>query len=239
MTAGEKLAEELGKVALNRNTHELWQDWVNMCGYAMQIAVSRDVRAAEQLASIKAKYKDEEIAAMDECFELYSRMVEDEPWQDLLGDAYMRLEMNNRNTGQFFTPYNVAKLCAMPLVETAKKRVLSDGYARVVDPACGGGALLVAMAHLLHNEGVNYQQSVMFAGQDLNATTAMMCYIQLTMLGCPAYIVIGDTMRDPMAGDDLFAPEGAMTTVMYHSKIWQERRLWRMVMGGGKRERNA
>ena len=34
-----------------------------------------------------------------------------------------------------------------------------------------------------------------------------MCYIQLSLLGCAGYVVVGDTLSNPIEGDVLFPDE--------------------------------
>src|SRR5699024_11833427 len=65
------------------------------------------------------------------------------------------------------------------------------------DPACGAGALLVAFANECLRQKVNYQTSVLFVAQDIDFTVGLMCYIQLSLLGCAGYVVIGDTLVRP------------------------------------------
>ena len=58
-----------------------------------------------------------------------------------------------------------------------------------------------------------------------------MCYIQLSLMGCPGYIVIGDTIAYPSTSYD---PRGLLPvsgsniwfTPMYFRDIWHWRRIW-------------
>lgn len=110
--------------------------------------------------------------------------------------------------------------------DTAMERIERDGWISANDPACGGGATLIALADALIQRKVNYQQTVFFVGQDINATTALMCYIQLSMLGCAGYVIIGDTLRAPDTASAPVAPEGANVwkTPMYYDTVWAIRR---------------
>lgn len=239
MTQGEELARMLTGAVRHRNIQELWADWVGMVGNCINMLTNGDGEAARMFKAITEKYSTEEVAKLDKAFEAYVAMLEDNPWQDLLGDTYMHLDMGNGHIGQFFTPYHLARLCAMPLAETAEEQIARNGYATVTDPACGGGALLIAMAEMMHKRGVEYQRKMIFVGQDLNATTAMMCYIQLALTGCPGWVVIGDTLRAPAVGSGMMAPEGAMRTPMYQSGHWQELRMAEIMRDAERARRNA
>ena len=138
--------------------------------------------------------------AAEEIPKLYDPVIqafEDNPWQDLLGEVYMRLDLGNKNTGQFFTPYNVADMMAeLSLDEKSVTAQIADrGYVTINEPAAGGGANLIGCAHTLKSMGVNYQRHMWFVAQELSELTALTCYIQCSLLGMAGVVQIGDTLR--------------------------------------------
>lgn len=108
------------------------------------------------------------------------------------------------------------------------ERVKRDGIITLNDCACGAGATLIAGIHEIRRQlsevGYNWQNHVLVAAQDIDFTTGMMCYIQLSLLGCAAYIKIGNTITDPMCEGD--NKENYWYTPMYFSDVWQYRRLF-------------
>lgn len=113
---------------------------------------------------------------------------------------------------------------SMPDVQATVKR---DGYISVNDPACGAGATLIAAADIMLNEyNVNFQTRALFVGQDIDYTTGLMCYIQMSLIGMAGYVHIGNTLTEPMTGHALFGDGGENTwyTPMYFSGIWEGRR---------------
>ena len=102
------------------------------------------------------------------------------------------------------------------------------GYIVINDPSCGAGATLIAAANTLREMGVNYQTSVLFTGNDIDPVVAKMCYIQLSLLGCPGYIAVANTLTDPVVGDVLMPIEKETQdfwyTPMFCSDIWVMRR---------------
>ena len=59
----------------------------------------------------------------------------------------------------------------------------------------------------------------------------MMCYIQLSLLGCAGYVVIGDSLAHPMTAVDRrgLIPRGegnVWYTPMYFRDVWHWRRVW-------------
>ena len=145
--------------------------------------------------------------------------LEDNPEQDFLGSLYHYLELHQEQKGQFFTPYNISRFMAEVLFEKndAKRKLEQNGYIRVSDPACGAGAMLIAFANAAKRSGINYQKQVLFVAQDIDHTAAMMCYIQLSLLGCPAVVIIGDTLAKPM-----FHPDNDIWyTLFYYLNRWK------------------
>lgn len=207
---------------------ERWNDMVNL--FACCIAGAVDYVHAEErgrrVEEIRRRYSPEEFARFDDLFAELVNALEENPYQDYLGQMYMELELGSHWHGQFFTPYNVCLMMAKTFVTDRTLRQIEDrGWIAANDPACGGGATLIAFAGALKKAGVNYQQRVLFVGQDLDHTVAMMCYIQLSLLGCAGYVHIGDTLTAPLTGDVLM-PDGSENTwytPMYFSDIWAGR----------------
>ena len=154
--------------------------------------------------------------------------------QDLLGEIFMTLGLGNEHNGQFFTPYNVCSAMSALNSENIAAQVERQGWVPVADPACGAGALLVAFANECLRQKVNYQTSVLFVAQDIDFTVGLMCYIQLSLLGCAGYVVIGDTLAHPATAYDrrglIPRDEGNVWyTPMYFRDVWHWRRVWAQV----------
>ena len=112
-----------------------------------------------------------------------------------------------------------------------KEQITKQGWISVSDPACGAGALLIAFANECRCPGndINYQTSVLFVAQDIDFLAGCMCYIQMSRLGCPGYVVIGDSIVSPCTSYDcqgLIPKDGPNIwyTPMYYRDIWQMRR---------------
>lgn len=170
------------------------------------------------------------------CFaQMFSEVVsemERDPEQDVLGELFMILGLGNEWKGQFFTPYDVCRMMAtMNLGLETKKQIENQGWISVCDPACGAGALLIAFANECKKHQINYQTSVLFVAQDIDFLAGCMCYIQLSLLGCPGYIVIDDSIVRPALSHDghglipVDAPN-VWYTPMYFREVWQWRRVF-------------
>ena len=55
-------------------------------------------------------------------------------------------------------------------------------------------------------------------------TVALMCYIQLSLLGVAGYVKIGNSITDPITDKDSY--ENYWFTPMYFSPVWTMRRLF-------------
>jgi len=142
----------------------------------------------------------------------------------------MSLELGNHWIGQFFTPYNICKCMAeMNIGDGTQEEISRKGYISVMDPACGAGATLIAAANTFKKYKINYQADVIFAAQDIDRIVGMMCYIQLSLLGCPGYVVIANSITNPLCGTGLIPAEKEgqefWYTPFYFRTIWHRRRL--------------
>jgi type I restriction-modification system DNA methylase subunit len=124
---------------------------------------------------------------------------------DVLGEMYMELEMYNKWIGQFFTPAHVASMIGK-MVESSKDEIERQGFIKVCDPCCGAGVLLIEFASNCKDVNVNYQRDVLFIAQDIDPVVAKMCYIQMSLLGMPGYVKIGNTFIPQDTDEYWFTP---------------------------------
>ena len=220
------------------NWNNYWERWNDMLWmFATSIANVVDLENREErekiYRQIAGKYSAEEMTRFSELFKEMVNEYERKPFQDFLGSIYMELDMGSDAHGQFFTPYNVCAMMAHLEIDKdlIEEMIRRRGWISVNDCASGAGALLVAAAERLKEIGINYQEHCLFVAQDLDSTVAMMCYIQLSMLGCPGYVRIGDTLTEPPVYDLLLGDPGSKIwrTPMYYSSVWTGRRLCRIL----------
>lgn len=125
----------------------------------------------------------------------------EEEIDDYLGKIYMEGNMGNKQTGQFFTPFNLAELTARLRIERGKQVFLNE-------PASGGGAMILAAAKIMKESGDNYQELMKVVAQDLDWNGVYMTYIQLSMAGIVAKVIQGDTLKNetPSPSQILYTP---------------------------------
>lgn len=203
-----------------RSNWEVWNDFLTMAAiaFANVMPTSERTEREDRYLSIIRSYEKEEQEIFPQLLSVVTMAFEDNPKQDFLGNLYTELNLNQHQKGQFFTPYHICEFMAeIQNGGDLKSEVEQKGFISVSDPACGAGALLIAFANSARAHGVNYQEKVLFVAQDIDATAAKMCYIQLTLLGCSACIIIGDSLVKPG-----FYPDNEVYyTPMYFLNSWR------------------
>ena len=218
------------------NRHQVWQDFVYMIAAAISNAVDKRYaqEREEQYMSIVRKYEAADRNMFPQLFALVVAGMDEMPDQDFLGELYMQLELGNSQAGQFFTPYDLCKAMAMISIDfdLIENELRQNGYVSVNDCACGAGATLIAAAMVMQEKGINYQREAIFVAQDIDYVTGLMCYIQLSLLGCAGYVRIGDTLTDPMTGSILIGDGKSSTwyTPMYFHDVWRVRRTMKSAL---------
>lgn len=206
---------------------EVWADFITMS--ACSLCLSDRPKREQEYVSIAKKYHPEEVRRFTEMFALTVEALEINPNQDFLGDLFMRFDLGNTWKGQFFTPYNVCQCMVSLTSGNLKDQLKKQSWISVNDPAVGAGALLIALAQECLRQNVNYQKDVLFVGQDVDRTAAMMSFIQLSLLGCAGYVIVGDSLLHPSVGPSVLLPvprEGQEIwfTPMFCMDTWQLRR---------------
>ncbi len=215
-----------------RSPWEVWADLMSMIACSISNAVDRtpehfERREKEYMSCLERMGSNE---LPSQLFGIIVTALENEPEQDFLGKMYMNLELGNHWKGQFFTPYNVCKMMSEITCGDADRRIEEQGYISISDPACGAGATLIAAVNSLKDGKHNFQNHVLFVGQDIDRIVGMMCYIQLSLLGCAGYICIGNSLTNPLTGGILFPQEREGQELwlmpMFQSEVWAMRRMF-------------
>lgn len=214
-TAFYKLADRHGR-------SRVWHDFVTMAACSIgQIDMSKRHERIEMYTSTARRYTEPELVTFAEMLHEVIQGLDDCSDQDFLGDLFMHLNLGNEYNGQFFTPYKVCAMMARIAAPDMVSEVAERGYTSVNDPACGAGALLIPYANEARRQGVNFQQNIMFVAQDIDFTAAMMCYIQLSLLGCPGYVIVGNTLTTPPTTP--LEDQHVWRTPLFFALIWRHR----------------
>lgn len=150
---------------------------------------------------------------------------------DVIGDAYMYLvstfaSESGKKAGEFYTPAEVSTLLA--------KLTKSAPGARICDPTCGSGSLLIKAGREVG--GNNFS----LYGQELNGSTWALAMMNMLLHGFDsATIRWGDTLRNPKLreGDSLMKFDTVVANPPFSLDKWgadeaeadQYKRFWRGV----------
>lgn len=110
-------------------------------------------------------------------------------------------------------------------VGNISEEIKKNGYVSVNDPCCGAGATLIAAINTakkqLEKDNLNFQNHLLIVAQDIDFTVAVMCYIQISLLGVAGYVKVGNSLTEPICEKD--TDENYWFTPMYFSEVWQTR----------------
>lgn len=218
----------------SKNRRKIFEDFVILTAISIsnRVDFTHAAEREKQWLQVAGQYKQQEIDIFSEMAAQIVMGLEQNPDQDFLGEMYMNLDFGSSTAGQFFTPYNVCRMLAAINFrwQALLEQICDNGFVSAADPASGAGALLVAFANECKLKGINYQEKVLFVAQDLDYIVGLMCYIALSYLGCAGYVVIGDSLQEPLKSYDgralLPVDNGRIWfTPMFFSSLWTGRRL--------------
>lgn len=201
MTSGEHrkaLIKLLREASGRHNLWDVFNDFVTMAALAVANAVDlrqRDEREAEYMRMV-TRYEPRELALFPQMLAITTEALEAEP-RDFLGEVFGELELGNAARGQFFTPSELCRAMASITVgpaEELQRLVDQRGYIRVHEPACGAGAMLIAFAEEFAARGFSRSRQMHVVAIDVDRRAALMCYLQLSLLGIPAEIIVGNAL---------------------------------------------
>lgn len=191
----------MSKLSRHRSIWQVWSDFIFLSASTISNRIRTKTwneREKEYLSIIHTYPKDEQKILSQLLGTVQLAYMENDE-QDFLGSVCMSLELNGKRKMQYFSPYCISVLmtelicCESTWMEALKKK----GYASVYDPTCGAGTMLIAFAQSVKKKGINPQTRILFVGQDIDRSAALMCYIQLSILGLPGYVIVGDTLSSP------------------------------------------
>ena len=203
MNRRKEMIKLIGEMAGKYSSYEIFSDWIRCV--ALSISNTTNLikdqvwheREQAYLDTMR-KYTPEErekLAILTGCL---IDELEDGP-DDVLGDIYMKSDMGSKAAGQFFTPFHLSELCAriglIGMIDEYKEEKLDK--ITINEPACGGGAMILAAAKAIHESGINYQTAMEVVAQDIDWKGVYMCYVQLSLLGISAICVQGSTLEKP------------------------------------------
>ena len=194
----KELLKLFGSLAYRHSAWQVFADFAEAAATSLSNAVDwaqRDLREERYMALIK-RYKPEELATFPKMMAELTLAMEEEP-SDALGRTFHDLELHNKWSGQFFSPYPLCRMMAKMTLgneDDVRARIAKRGFVTAQEPACGSGAMVIAVAHEMMELGINYQQHLHVTAVDVDPKCVHMAYVQFALLHIPAVIIHGNTL---------------------------------------------
>jgi type I restriction-modification system DNA methylase subunit len=229
MTDGNrKFINTFIRLTYYHSPYNVWDDFVTQFACRLSNEVDEPHRIEREELYLKTinKYNQQERGFFKDLIQETKSAFIINPCQDFLGTIFMELDFADVSKGQFFTPYSICRCMAEFTVYNVFSRIKEKGYITINDPCCGAGATLIAGVNeakqQLRNAGLNFQNYILASAQDIDRVCALMCYIQLYMLGVAAYVKVGNALTNPISTMDTL--ENYWFTRAYFNKTWLKRR---------------
>lgn len=200
---GKELARMLNALGHRHSLERVFRDFVEMSALAISNAVdlAQHKKREAQYMDIVKRYDSAEASNMAKMLSLLVDELELSLGECVFAPLMSELELfssNRKYFGQFFTPwslsYMMAKMTFGPKSDI-EKMMHPHGFVTAMEPACGAGAMVLAMARALMDEGIDYQRCLHVTAVDIDPMCAHMTYVQASLVGIPACIIHGDSIR--------------------------------------------
>jgi hypothetical protein len=197
--SSETMASLIKKLAYSHGVHEVFCDFIEAAAISISNAVDiprREAREARYMQIVK-RYTPEEVNCFPELLGMLTMQLEEGGPADVLGRLFHELELHNKYAGQFFTPYEICRMMAKMTMgdkATLEAQIAATKFITVSEPACGSGAMVIAFAQAMKDEGINYQQHLHVTAVDCDLKVCHMCYLQLSLLHVPAVVIRANTL---------------------------------------------
>jgi type I restriction-modification system DNA methylase subunit len=193
-TSITKLITGLG---YRHQTHQVFSDFVELAAISISNAVDtgqQEKREARYMEIVK-RYQTDELQQFPKMLGELVNELETVP-RDVLGEVFHELELHNKWTGQFFTPFPLCQMMAKMNVGegVVTSAIEQRGFLAAMEPACGSGAMVIALALALRDDKINYQQHLHVHATDVDAKCVHMAYLQLSLLHIPAIVIHGNSL---------------------------------------------
>lgn len=189
----QSFRDAIQSIARTRSSQAaVFADFCRMSACAVSV-LSRE----DEYLKIAANYSRDELADFSQSLALLVQEMESKPFTDVLGPFYLEVAAHSSKQarGEFFTPPELSRAMARMLIDV--EAVKSAGKPiTVAEPACGSGGMVLAVAELFAPDSVDLLRVTC---QDINPVAADMCYLNTTLWGIPAHVLLGNTLGTTVA----------------------------------------
>jgi hypothetical protein len=181
--------------------YDVFRDFCELGACALSNSVDKHhfEEREKQYLSVIGKYTSEEADEFAKMLGALAIVLEADGPTDVLGRVFSQLEIHNRDAGQFFTPQCISDMMgALSFGDGLKQIIDSRGYITLQEPAAGAGSMIFGFCKAMKDAGYDYTSQLHVTAIDIDSRCAHMCYLQMSLLGIPGVVYIGDTLRMQM-----------------------------------------
>jgi len=194
----KELLKLFGSLAYRHSAWQVFADFAEAAAISISNAVDWPQREKreERYLQVVQRYKPDELATFPKMLGALTLALEEQP-SDVMGRTFHDLELHNKWSGQFFSPYHLCQMMAKVTLsdaEDTRSRIEARGFVTVQEPCCGSGAMVIAVAQGMRELGINYQQHLHVTAVDVDPKCVHMSYLQLSLLHIPAVIIHGNSL---------------------------------------------
>jgi len=180
-------------IAVHENRYKVFRDFILMAGISIQNSILKSDELEKEYLEIVGTYTQDDVMKFPQLLSCVVMGLESK-FSDFLGAVFMELDFGSAHSGQFFTPYEVSKMMAEVNFGSASELLDRQPFITLSEPACGAGGMVIAFAETMLDQGGNPQEQLWVNCIDVDIVAGMMCYVQLSLLGIPGEVVIGNTL---------------------------------------------
>lgn len=215
----KELITQVDKVCAHKHTGDVFEDlvWLKAFEYrsqALGLLIQNESKILEEVEKtkkeingIKTQYTKDEFKKLQTCMSLLDRCYQNMGFCDLIGELSTMIGMLNKSTGQFFTPYHIARLMAeITGIGTSNE----EDHRSMMDPHCGAGTMLVAYADTMQRHGIPLEETF-YTGADIDRFCVVMTYVQLCEFGLAGVVHWSDSIKNEI-WESWFTPAALRTS---------------------------
>lgn len=128
---------------------------------------------------------------------LAMQTIMEHPYIDVLGAAFMEIYPSRSRNGEFYTPVSITRMMAEMVYAPDLKEF--DWPITIMEPACGGGQMILSLAQAMAGMDIPHNAMVVTA-QDTSRIAADMCYVNMSLHGIPGWVLHGNSITNEVYG---------------------------------------
>lgn len=180
-------------IATHKKRYDVFSDFLKISAISLENSILKCEELESEYFRIIKSYDKDDIENFSKLLALIV-MGLDNKIEDFLGSIFMSLELGSADHGQFFTPFHISEMMSQIIMKDADFIIDKKGYISIYEPTAGAGGMVIAAAKCLLDKGYNPQKQMLAVCTDIESDAANMCYVQLSLLGIPAIVNIGNSL---------------------------------------------